>query len=890
MPLNFPSAFIPFPRGDLDRSLPWRFEHQVDRGPDRPAVASLTDRLTYRELDHRANAIAGLLLDRLSSNPGPVGLVLGQNSGLISAILGVLKAGMPYLPLSDRWPPERISEVLEDAGAVLLLGEAATRELAERSASGVCPVLLPDYSTGRAVRPEIVVEADAIASLYFTSGTTGRAKGVADTHRNILHNVLRYTNTLGISQNDRLSLLQGASFSGAMSSMFGALLNGACVCPFDVVAHTPSELAAFLNRERVTIYHSVPTIFRSVLSDGRRFPDVRVIRLEGDQASHHDVELFQRHFDPHTTLVNGLGTTETGLVRQYPVTSRCTVEAGILPVGYPVEDMEVLVLDEVHHPVKPGQSGEIAVRSRFLAIGYWRRPDLTERSFLTDPSDPTNRIYLTGDLGRLRSDGCLEYLGRRDSRVKVRGQTVELADVESELLRVAGVREAAVVAVDSPQGERQLTGYVVADESELNPGRIRRVLETRLPPHAVPSRIMFLAALPQSENRKVDRSALAPLDRARPELEMAYAPPSNALESLLVHVWQSILEIEPVGIRDQFRDLGGDSLRAVQMIDQVEQALGRPVSLAVLLEAGTVEELARSLLAKRTEDLRVPVVRINAEGRRRPFFFLHGDYWSDGLYCLHAARHLPAEQPLVLLPPAGLDGGPIPSSIEEMAIHHLKILRRIQPAGPYRLGGNCNGGLVAFEMARLLERDGEQVERLLMIHASGRTINLLLADRVARGIAASGILKGGGDHPAWRRRLVEFGRAWKKTGTAGRLKLLGRKLLRFPRLVRSPAADDGPGAPPVEARARARASGPDGRREQLRDVYMRVAGEYVPGSYRGKVTIFWPTETRETPEDVIARWSKVAPSIELQELPGDYLTFSTVHVEEFARQLARRLE
>lgn len=883
MSINFPSAFIPFPRGDLDRSIPWRFEYQADRVPDRPAVATVTEWISYRELDHRTNAVAVQVLDRVAADPGPVALLLGQTTGLIAAILGVLKTGLPYLPLSDRWPAERIREVLEDSGAVLLLGEASSRELAANSASGLCPVLVPDPTAVHAARPGIDVDADATASLYFTSGTTGRAKGVADTHRNILHNVLRYTNTLGISPDDRLTLLQGASFSGAMSSMFGALLNGACVCPFDVAAHTPSELAAFLTRERVTIYHSVPTIFRSVLSDGRRFPDVRVIRLEGDQASHHDVALFQRHFDARTTLVNGLGTTETGLVRQYRVTSRGAVDSGILPVGYPVEDMEVLLLDEAHNPVAPGQSGEIAVRSRFLATGYWRRPDLTARAFLPDPSDPAGRIYLTGDLGRLRPDGCLEYLGRRDLRVKVRGQTVELADVESELLRVTGVREAAVVAVDSQLGERQLTGYVVVDEPELTPGRIRRILETRLPPHAVPSRIMFLPALPQSENRKVDRSALAPLDRGRPDLETAYAVPTNALESLLVHVWETILEIEPVGIRDQFRDLGGDSLRAVQMIDQVEQTLGRPVSLAVLLEAGTVEELARALLAERSEDLRVPVVQLNPNGSRRPFFFLHGDYWSDGLYCLHAARHLPAEQPFLLLPPAGLDGGPIPGSIEDMAVHHLRILRRVQPAGPYRLGGNCNGGLVAFEMARLLEREGEKVERLVVIRASGRTIHLRLADRIARGIAASGVLRGGGDHVAWRRRLVEFGRVWKKADGVGRLKLLGRKLFRFPRMLRPSAADAGPLAG-SEAQNRT-----EGRRERLRDAYMRAAGEYVPGTYGGNVTLFWPVQDGETPEEARAWWSKVAPSVELQVLPGDHLTYSTVHVEEFARQLARRL-
>ena len=281
---------------------------------------------------------------------------------------------------------------------------------------------------------------DAAACIYYTSGSTGEPKGVLDTHRNVLHNVMRYTNSLGIGADDRLTLLQGPAFSGAVSSLFGALLNGAAVFPFDVPREGADRIAPWLARHGLTMYHSVPALFRRVATAGQALSALRVVRLEGDLAVPQDVELFQTRCEPGTVLVNGLGATECGLVRQYVVDHETSLTGGTVPIGYPVEDMEVLLLDPEGQPAAAGEVGEIVVRSLYLAAGYWDRPDLTDVAFRPSPGGRGLRLYRTGDMGRMAADACLEHLGRRDQQVKIRGERV---DVESIQAALAGERRRA---------------------------------------------------------------------------------------------------------------------------------------------------------------------------------------------------------------------------------------------------------------------------------------------------------------------------------------------------------------------------------------------------------------------------------------------------------------
>jgi len=600
-----------------------------------------------------------------------------------------------------------------------------------------------------------------------------------------------------------------------------------------------------------------------------------VIRLEGDRASHRDVELFRAHFSEECRLVNGLGATETGLVRRFVVARDTIVPEGIIPIGYPVEDMDVVLLDDAGGMVPPGTIGEIAVQSEYLATGYWNRPDLTARAF---GAGSMHRVYRTGDLGRMRDDGCLEYLGRKDFRVKIRGHTVEVIEIEQALLRMAEIREAVVVARELAGGEQGLVAYFTRTDGTppVSVRALREHLGDCLPAYMIPARFVDLDSLPLSANGKIDRAALPVPPSERPEGAAPYVPPNNALQDTIAGIWEELLNVSPVGIRDGFLDLGGDSLLAVRMIERIGRSLDRKISLEVLANASTVEELSLALLRSEVRDLSAPLVPLQTNGSLTPFYFLHGDYWSDGLFCLPLPAHLDNDRPIYLLPPAGLDGSGIPTSIEAMAERHLESLLAVQPRGPYLLGGNCNGGLVAFEMARRLIAAGDQVELLVVIRARGGDANLRLARRLVRMIGAGLRLNGEREGAAWSetRRLIK---RWEQLSPAERNRRILAKVRRqAARLVG--AGNGGRGAsmlPPV----------PINRREAMRDAFMRAANEYVPLAYAGRITLFWPEHDPASPEVAVEEWERVAQEVDLQIIPGDHITYSTRHLPEFGSRL-----
>jgi amino acid adenylation domain-containing protein len=728
--------FAVFPPEAVEQSIARRFEEQVDRDADRTAVVAGGERLTYAELDGWANRIASALLEQRGPGQEPVGLLLGQGAPAVAAILGVLKAGKIYVPLDPAHPRPRLAGMLEWAGAGAVLSGPAHAALA-RSLAGDGSQLLDADRLRKSVdapRPGLPVTPDAVAYVFFTSGTTGRPKGVFDSQRNVLHNVRRYTNALAIGPDDRLTLLQSPAFSGSVSSLFAALLNGATVYPFDLNAEGPGRLADLLVRERLTMYHSVPAIFRAAVTGARRFPDLRVIRLEGDRASSLDAALYRRHFDPECVLANGLGTTETGLCRQYLVDRSTYVEEGILPVGYPVPELEVELLAEDGRAAGPGERGEIAVRSRYLALGYWRRPDLTERAF---SGEGESRVYRTGDVGRLRPDGCLEYLARTDFQLKVRGHRVDVADVESELIAAAGVRDAVVATREKAGGDAELVAYVVAsDGAALDEAALRSALGRRLPAYLVPARFVRLDALPLDGSGKVDRRALpgpGPVSRRQRQA------PRDELERQVAAIWQEVLGAGPVGVDESFVELGGDSLGAAVIAARIESETGRRVTPGALAECSTVAALAEALRAEPGRAL----VALQPQGSAPPLFLVH-DLLGEVARYGELARCLGPDRPVW-----GLRCASDPDTIESMAGRYLEEIRGVRPSGPYRLGGWCFGGVVAFEIAHRLRAAGEEVELLALLGISAWDFPRLVSPEAWRRYRA-----GRRDRLAAVRRLV----------------------------------------------------------------------------------------------------------------------------------------
>jgi amino acid adenylation domain-containing protein len=693
------------PGSAIERTLPSAIEAVAARLPERVALRCDGAVLTYAQLDAAANRVAADVASRIegtaSAAPPIVAVVATQSLELVAAMVGVLKAGAAYLPIDPTHPVERSAGWIRSIGAAAVVHDGPSGDIATRIGDARTPLV----AVGRAgdggppTAPPRVDDPSAPAYVYATSGSTGAPKAVVDCHRNVLHNVRRYTNSLAIGPDDRLSLVQSSTFSGAVSSLFGGLVNGSTVCLVDVRRVGPAGLASWALAERLTMFHAVPVLFRALCAGDHVFDDLRVVRLEGDAAAWSDVTLFQRHLAPGAVLVNGLGTTETGLVRQCFVDHATPLGTGGLPLGYAVPDMEVRVVDPAGDDVIAGTVGEIEVRSRYLALGYLGDPERTERAFRADPTG--ERRYRTGDLGRLDPDGRLWGLGRADLVDKVRGETVDLPEVERVLLAQPGVASAVVVTRrDGPGGRPRLVAYVVpSDGHRPAPETIRREMAEVLPAAAVPSVVVPIAALPLDGSSKVDRGRLPAPPTGRGGLSAGYVAPRTALERELVIRWESLLGVAPIGVQDDFFDLGGDSLDAAHLLAGLADGPHAGVADDAVLRASTIEDLARRLEGRATP-------------AARTWFAVHSNRTNPGFFT-RVGRSLDDRVGLHALGP--IEGSDRRIDVEETAAAHVATVRSVQPTGPYLLAGFCFGAVVAFEMAHQLTAAGERVDGLALL-------------------------------------------------------------------------------------------------------------------------------------------------------------------------------
>jgi amino acid adenylation domain-containing protein len=598
------TEFIPFSRSELEQSISARFEQQVWRYPDKLAIKTRLQSVSYSDLYRSANRLAAAVHGLLADSEAPVAVFFEQGIPLVTAILAVLKAGRIYVPLDPADSRERIDSMLRDSGAALILTDEKNYQLASAWESTGCKVANTGRMEGRGyVKGAISVDPDSPAYIYYTSGSTGRPKGVYDSHRNVLHNVMRYTNKLRISANDGLLLLQSSTFSGSVSNIFCSLLNGATLFPLDFRKAGIDGLADLLIQEPISIYHSVPAVFRQLMACTQSFPGLRVVRLEGDQSSVQHVQLFQKYFGRHCILVNGLGATETGIVRMFTIHVDTVLNGAVVPVGYATEDMETLLVDETGAEVPAGETGEIMIRSRYLACGYWKNPRRTQTQFRPCPVDPAHRIYCTGDLGRLRPDGCLEHLGRRDFQLKVMGRWVAIPEIERALMQLEGINE-AVVSLHRDAEDSRLVAYLVPALPGAPPtvSFVGQALAKCLPDHVLPSRYVMLDTLPLDASGKLDRKSLPSPSNIRPELDQPYVAPGNTVEQGIAAIWCEVLGVSSVGVNDNFLQLGGDSLQAMGIVNRINAQFLAALSFHTILEYSTVAELARAVTDSKSDN------------------------------------------------------------------------------------------------------------------------------------------------------------------------------------------------------------------------------------------------------------------------------------------------
>lgn len=501
------------------------------------------------------------------------------------------------------------------------------------------------------------------------------------------------------------------SVYGGIRDIFNALLNGAALYHYPVKDTGTMGLADWLVQHRITIYCSVATVFRHFareLSGANLFPDLRFVKLGGEAPYRADIELFRKHFNRDCSMLCGLGSTETGITRRYVIRPDTPIEDGeSVPLGYPVDGMDIRLLDEDGSPVADGEVGEIAIRSRYVMRGYHGRDDLNAQVLRDVPDEPGVRVFFTGDLGQFDGQGRLIHRGRKDQQVKVRGNRVELTEVEAALSRCAGVREAAVVADRNDSGDTRLIAYIVA-EGKPGPSvrTIRGEMQVTLPHFMVPNTFVRIDALPQTPNGKIDRRALPAPDADRIDTGGDNVTPMQGLEARIADAWGKVLGLPEIGATDSFFDLGGDSLLAVQLVLEVERTLDKSLPLSVFYHTATVRGMAGWLSGEQQETTARGVICLNPDGTKPPLFCIPGRGGTAFSYRGLAAL-LDDDRPVYALQYPGIDEDEQPyNRVEALAGEFIRRIRRVYPDGPVLLAGYSFGGLVVYEMAQQLTADG----------------------------------------------------------------------------------------------------------------------------------------------------------------------------------------
>jgi amino acid adenylation domain-containing protein len=711
-----------------EESIPQRFERIVGRYPERLAAKTRERSLSYRELNEAANRIAHALLAQRGLGDDSVALLFEHGLDVISGIFGALKAGKLFCVLDAHLPEERIGHILDDIQARLIVTNSRNSAFAHHVANDTRAVLnVDDVNKSSSINNlELSIAPNAAAYVVYTSGSTGSPRGVLREHQQSVLNATLNGSARELCIDDRLSLVHTVSFGSGEADLYMCLLNGAAVCIFDIKSAGIPGLAKWLKEEQITIFHSSPAIFRDFAAlpfNANEFSSLRLVRLSGAPITQVDFELYKNKFPSGTFLEFGMGSTEAGAICAAVVNRTFSFPREGSPVGRARQGKEILILDDNGHPVHAGQTGEIAVKSRNLNPGYWKKPELTMSKFLGDPGENSERVYLTGDIGRILPDGMVIHLGRKDRMVKIRGYRVELAEIESALLEHPLVKDAGVEAWDRAPGEKYLAGYVVLRQrAALNVSGLNEFLRNKLPDYMIPSAFKFLDALPLT-NGKLDRKSLPEPDHSRPDLGTEYAPPQDDIEKTLVRVWEGVLKVTMIGIDDNFFDLGGHSLLAAQLFTRLDDEFNRLLPLSMLLSAPTVRLLARHYRSSAEPETIRPLVPLRISGNLPPVFAVPGVY-GNVVGLTDICREMGSDQPFYGLQSIGLDGKEKPfDSLQDMARRYVEEIARVRPSGPIAILGACFGAGVAWEMTHQMLEAGREVAFLGLLDPIGLTID-----------------------------------------------------------------------------------------------------------------------------------------------------------------------
>ncbi|MFN6500470.1 MAG: amino acid adenylation domain-containing protein [Nostoc sp. DedQUE01] len=740
-----PKAVLPEPEYELVTTM---FTSWVNSVPENSALHQGSRTWNYGQLGKIAQGLAEALLSQ-GVQRGDVVAVFGTRSfGLIASMTAVLLSGGVLLTLDPKLSTDtfgglcqRHQLMLREAKAKYILyidsQTQQDRDIAE-SLISICVnpdtgeiINLPQSSTQTVNLPQIT--GDDAAYIFFTSGTTGVPKGVLGCHKGMAHFLNWQRQTFKIGQQDRVAQLTGLSFDVVLRDIFLPLTSGATLyLPEEGDNLEPTRILRYLEDERISVLHTVPSLAESWLANvpsGVFLRNLRWLFFAGEPLKETLVLRWRDAFPESGEIVNLYGPTETTLAKcYYRIPIECT--PGVQPVGSSLPETQALVFTPNHQPCGIGEPGEIVIRTPFRSLGYINAQQENRSRFVKNPfgNDEEDLLYYTGDRGCYRPDGSLEILGRKDHQVKIRGIRIEPGEIETVLAQHPDVLQTVVIAREDVPGDLRLVAYIIPNQdSVITISEIRRFLSTKLPQYMLPSAFVLLEAMPLTPNGKVNRRALPAPDLSRQEPEGTFVAPRNEVERQLTEIWEQLLGVQPIGIQDNFFELGGHSLLAVKLFWQIEKTFNQNLPLAILFQSSTVEALAKIICQQ--EDLATnkasvkeksratwsSVVEIQPNGSKPPFFCVHG-LGGEVLCFRELAQHLGSEQPFYGLQPRGLDGKhPFHTRVEDMAAHYIQEIKILQPNGPYFLGGYSFGGAVAFEMARQLHEKGEEIGILIIL-------------------------------------------------------------------------------------------------------------------------------------------------------------------------------
>ncbi len=706
------------------------FRAQVTRTPDAPAITGHSTRLTYREVEARSNQLAHHLRRHGAGPDTFVALCLERSPQLPVTLLAILKTGAAYVSLDPAYPSVRLGFMIDDCRPVVLLTQEHLQPLlaaalaADPAATGRPAVISLDGSRDEiegeaATAPAVTIPPTATAYVCYTSGSTGQPKGVCVPHRGVVR-LVHGTDYLDFGPDETFLEFAPVAFDASTLEIWSPLLHGGRLAVFPPGLPSLAELGDFIRSQGVTTLFLTTGLFNQMVDEQlEQLAGVRQLITGGEVLSPVHAARVRERF-PRIRLINAYGPTENTTLTTTHQLSAPLAPGRSAPIGRPIANTTVYVLDPLLQPVPVGIPGELFTGGDGLATGYLRRPDLDAERFLPNPlgDRPDDRLYRTGDLVRWLPDGTLEFLGRVDRQIKLRGFRLELGEVESALTQHGSVSQAAVIHDTGPGGPR-LIAYVAGRENHPpDPVELRAYLQKQLPDYMVPAVFVPVPAIPLNANGKVDRAALPAVGSAPPAGRPALVPARNAIEARLVAVWEKTLGTSPIGVHDSFFELGGHSMAGVRLFARIEREFGRRLPLASLFECPTIGQLAVRLREPAGTTTCSSLVALQPRGTRPPVFFVHGAGGGNLWTYINIVPHLAADQPAYALESRGMRGIPEFAGIEEMATHYLREIRTIQPHGPYYLAGYCFGGNVAYEMARQLQLGGEPVGLVALLDSA----------------------------------------------------------------------------------------------------------------------------------------------------------------------------